>query len=173
MLKMLTQPLRDEHKELMPHVESLLRAGDSLYEGMLTQTVRESLDEAYRFLTDHLLIHAEAEDRVLYPVVQRVMGSPLSTETMSFDHKQVNTMTQQLVMLRSQILGTTISRENANSLRRVLYGLYALVKAHIAKEEELYLPLLDFHLKPEEADKMFEEMDAATLDIKGVKQAIA
>jgi iron-sulfur cluster repair protein YtfE (RIC family) len=170
MLKMLTQPIRDEHKELMPHVESLLRAGDALYEGMLTEIVCESLDKAQRFLTEHLLIHAEAEDRVLYPIVQRIMGSPLATETMSYDHKEVQSLTQQLAMLRSQILSTTISRENANSLRRVLYGLYALVKVHIAKEEEVYFPLLDLHLKPAEAEKMFKDMEAATLEAEPIRQ---
>jgi len=169
MLNLLTQPIRDEHKELMPHVESLLRAGDALYEGMLTETVCESLDKAQRFLNEHLLIHAEAEDRVLYPIVQKVMGSPLATETMSYDHKEVQSLTQQLGMLRSQILSKTISRENANSLRRVLYGLYALVKVHIAKEEEVYFPLLDLHLKPAEAAKMIEDMEAAALEAEKVQ----
>ena len=54
----------------------------------------------------------------------------------------------------------------ASSLRRVLYGLYALVKVHFAKEEELYLPLLDERLSPEEARAMFEAMERAAGEAK-------
>ena len=51
-------------------------------------------------------------------------------------------------------------------LRRVLYGLYALVKVHFAKEEEIYLPLLDARLTPEDAHRMFEEMEMAAQEAK-------
>jgi hypothetical protein len=43
----------------------------------------------------------------------------------------------------------------------VLYGVYALVKLHFAKEEEVYLPILDQRLTPESAQEMFEAMEAA------------
>jgi hypothetical protein len=43
----------------------------------------------------------------------------------------------------------------------VLYGLYALVKVHFAKEEEVYLPLLDARLQPREAREMFAGMEEA------------
>ena len=46
-------------------------------------------------------------------------------------------------------------------LRRVLYGLYAVVKLHFAKEEEVYLPLLDRELTADEAQALFERMESA------------
>jgi iron-sulfur cluster repair protein YtfE (RIC family) len=46
----------------------------------------------------------------------------------------------------------------ANGLRRVLYGLHHLVKVHFAKEEEVYLPILDERLSQAEADAMFAAM---------------
>jgi ADP-ribosylglycohydrolase len=39
--------------------------------------------------------------------------------------------------------------------------LYALVRVHFAKEEEVYLPLLDARLNADEAHAMFEAMEAA------------
>jgi hypothetical protein len=48
-----------------------------------------------------------------------------------------------------------------------LYGLYALVKVHFAKEEEVYLPLLDARLTTGEAHAMFEAMEAAAKAAKG------
>ena len=76
----LTQPLRDEHKELLPHIESLKNAGLAVH-GTLNQTSIDLIDEALAFLTTHLLPHAHAEEVALYPVVQKVMGSPYGTAT--------------------------------------------------------------------------------------------
>ncbi len=58
----------------------------------------------------------------------------------------------------------------AQSLRRVLYGVYALLKVHFAKEEEVYLPILDRWLTPESAQQMFESMEAAAHQAKHAAQ---
>jgi len=146
----ITQPLRDEHKELFPHVESLRLTGDAVSGPILTSDARRLIEESYTFLTYHLIPHSQAEEQALYPVVQKVMGAAQATATMSRDHVEVGALTQELAALRVQLTGETISPILANAFRKVLYGLYALVKVHFAKEEEIYLPLLDAGLKPEE-----------------------
>jgi iron-sulfur cluster repair protein YtfE (RIC family) len=161
----LTQSLRDEHKELFPHIESLKLAGMAVH-GTLSQASLNLIDEAYAFLTTHLLPHAHAEEAALYPIVQKVMGSPHGTATMSRDHVEVEALTRELALLRSQVSATEIGVKQANELKRVLYGLYTLVKVHFAKEEEVYLPLLDASLTPEDARKMFEAMEAAAGEAK-------
>jgi iron-sulfur cluster repair protein YtfE (RIC family) len=161
----LTQPLRDEHKELFPHIESLKLAGMAVH-ATLSQPSLDLIDEAYAFLATHLLPHAHAEEAALYPVVQKVMGTPYGTATMSRDHVEVEALTQELALLRSQVSATEIGVKQANELKRVLYGLYTLVKVHFAKEEEVYLPLLDANLTPEEARNMFEAMEAAAGEAK-------
>ncbi len=164
-MAVVTQPLRDEHKELLPQIETLRLAGDEIAEN-LSPSANQKITDAYTFLTHHLLPHAQAEERALYPVVQKVMGAPASTSTMSHDHMEVNRLTQELGFLRKQITGTAISVEEANALRRVLYGLYTLVKIHFIKEEEVYLPLLDKKLTPEEAQAMFASMESAAREAK-------
>lgn len=161
----ITQPLRDEHKELFPHVESLRLAGDALTESFDPST-SEKIDEAYNFLTQHLIPHAQAEDKALYPVVQKVMGATRATATMSRDHVEVGRLTDELARLRSEYVSQNTGSEQVQGLRRVLYGLYALVKVHFAKEEEIYLPLLDENLTQAEADAMFEAMESAANDAK-------
>ncbi len=156
----LTQPLRDEHKELYPEVETLRQAGDGINEN-LSASARKMIEDAYAFLTLHLLPHAQAEEQALYPVVQKVMGTPSGTATMARDHVEVNRLTQELGSLRSGIKGSALTTEQVSALRRVLYGLYTLVKVHFAKEEEVYLPLLDAGLTPAQADQMFAAMEAA------------
>ncbi len=161
----ITQPLRDEHKELFPQVETLRQAGDAVNES-LTSSAHAKIEEAYQFLTHHLLPHAQAEEKALYPVVQRVMGAPQATATMSRDHLEVERLTEELGTLRVHRSQLTVTTIQAQALRRVLYGLYTLVKVHFAKEEEVYLPLLDEKLSAKEAHEMFENMEAAAHEAK-------
>ncbi len=161
----LTQPLRDEHKELLPHIELLRTTADTIGEASIL-SLRRSVDEAYAFLTHHLLPHAQAEERALYPVVGRLIGAPGATATMSRDHVEVGRLTEELGSLRSHIESASMDVSQERALRRVLYGLYAVVKVHFAKEEDIYLPILDARLTAEEAAQMFEAMERAAQEAK-------
>src|SRR5512138_780956 len=162
----LTQPLRDEHKELFPHVDRIRQVAELIGEAPITE-VRRGVEEVYDFLANHLKPHAEAEDAALYPVVQRVLGSPDATKTMSRDHVEVGRYIVELLTLKNDLTEQALTPEQATSLRRVLFGVYALVKVHFAKEEEVYLPILDQRLTPESAQEMFEQMEAAAHEAKG------
>jgi len=151
----LTQPLRDEHKELIPHIERILEVANSLPEASLEQ-IREGTKDVYEFLAFHLIPHAQAEEAALYPVVQKALGSPDATRTMSRDHVEVGRYVEELAALQQDL-----SPRSFKALGRVLYGVYALVKVHFAKEEEVYLPILDERLSPDEAREMFEAMENA------------
>jgi hemerythrin-like domain-containing protein len=161
-----TQPLRDEHKELVPHIETLRTVGDSVGQAPI-ESLRRGVEDVFEFLGHHLIPHAEAEERVLYPVVGQVMGAPDATATMARDHVEVRRLTDELASLRSELPRATLGEAQAKALRRVLYGLYALVKLHFAKEEEVYLPLLDARLSPDAARSMFEAMEQAAKQVKG------
>jgi iron-sulfur cluster repair protein YtfE (RIC family) len=156
----LTQPLRDEHRELYPQVEGILTAAGLIGRGSLDE-VKRAVDAAYEFLADHLLPHAQAEDAALYPTVQRVVGAPEITLTMSRDHVEVGRYIDELAALKNGISGKPLTPSQTIELQRVLYGLYAMVKLHFAKEEEVYLPILDQRLTAETARQMFEQMEAA------------
>ena len=78
MMPTITQPLRDEHRELVPHIDALRTVADGVGDVPLVET-RRGLDEAYLFLTRHLIPHAQAEDSALYPVVAQAMGAPEAT----------------------------------------------------------------------------------------------
>jgi len=161
----ITQPLRNEHQELYPHVEALRMAGDAVGES-LTSSAHERIEKAYNFLTRELLPHAEAEEKVLYPMIQKAMGAELATATMSRDHHEVAQLTEELGTLRVHETQLTITFSQAMALRRILYSLYTLLKLHLAKEEEIYLPLLDTKLTTEEAHAMFEKMEAVAREAK-------
>jgi iron-sulfur cluster repair protein YtfE (RIC family) len=161
----LTQPLRDEHKELFPHVDRIRQVAELIGDAPMAE-IRRGVEEVYDFLANHLKPHAEAEEAALYPVVQKVLGSPDATKTMSRDHVEVGYYIEELASLKRNLGSTELTSEQVKSLRRVLYGVYGLVKVHFAKEEEVYLPILDKRLTPESAQEMFEAMEDATHEAK-------
>jgi hemerythrin-like domain-containing protein len=157
----LTRPLREEHQALLPQIELLRTVADSTGE-MPIDVYRDDLDAVYHFLTHELIPHAQAEERALYPAVENALGVPGTTATMSRDHEEVTLLTRELGVFRDHLIGVRASDAEVKALRRVLYGLYAILKLHFAKEEEVYLPLLDARLTPDEAHQMFEAMQMVT-----------
>jgi iron-sulfur cluster repair protein YtfE (RIC family) len=164
-MTLLTQPLRDEHKELLPHIEEIRTVANLVGDTPLA-TLRQEVDKVVVFLTHHLIPHAQAEDKALYPIVGKAIGTSESLATMQFDHVEIGRMTQRLASLLSEISGPSLSSSQIKDLREVLYGLYILVKTHFVKEEEIFLPILDAKLTPAEAHHMFETMESAAAEAK-------
>jgi hemerythrin-like domain-containing protein len=165
-MSIITQPLREEHRELLKNLEMLRVTADSITEINLTPSTLSGIDKIFEFLVHSVIPHALAEDKALYPVIQKITRSPHFTETMSHDHMVMSNLTRELSFLRTHISGFSVTKDLVLSLRRVLYGLYLLVKVHIDGEEEVYLPLLEENLKPEEFKSMMEAIDRAVLEVK-------
>ncbi|HEY1354418.1 MAG TPA: hemerythrin domain-containing protein [Ktedonobacteraceae bacterium] len=161
-----TQPLRDEHQELLPRIAMLRTVADSIGSASGAALQRE-VREAWRFLVQHLLPHAQAEERVLYPAVGKLLGAPEATATMSCDHTAIRQRTQDLEDLLAHLEATGPDQEQERALRLLLYGLFTLLTVHMAKEEEIYLPLLDARLTSREASRLQEEMERAARAAKG------
>jgi hemerythrin-like domain-containing protein len=156
----ITRPLRDEHAALQPYVEQLRTTADAVGQAS-PEALRALVDAAHDFLAHHLIPHAQAEDEALYPVVGRLLGAPQATAVMSREHAVLARLTRELAALRAALAGPALRDDQAAALRRVLYGLYALVQTHFGNEEEVYLPLLEAGLTPAEAAATFAAMEAA------------
>lgn len=152
-----TQPLRDEHAERLPHIERPRSLADSVGE-VLPGTLRRDIDLVDDFLAHHPIPHAQAEGRIRYAAVGKILGTPQATATMSRDHVEVSRLTEPLRRLRGTLSETNFTADQITDLRRLLCGLYTLVTVHFAKEEELYLPLLDTHLTEAEAHQLLHKM---------------
>ena len=159
-MTLLAQPLREEHSELLPHIDELESLADATGQLPASDIVKR-LDSTLAFLTDHLMVHAQAEEQVLYPAVAEILGASGATATMSRDHVAIHQMTTDVQALRSQLDSTHLTPLDEQSLRRLLYGLHALVRVHFAKEEEVFLPVLDAGLTPNKAHDLFASMERA------------
>jgi hemerythrin-like domain-containing protein len=128
--------VRLEHQHLLAGVDLLKDTGDAAgtesWEG-----IEEKAELALAFVKTRLIPHAHEEDGHLYPLVADLMGSPEATVTMSRDHVEVARLTRQLEW--------ALQEGDTGAIRRLCYGLYHIVKLHLAKEEEVYLPILERH----------------------------
>lgn len=161
----LPQVVRDEHRELVARIEVLRSVADSIGSAE-PGSLREGVGQAYRFLIHQLIPHAQAEEQVFYPTVGRVLRAVEATATMSRDHLEIIRLTEELEALRLRLFYEPFNTSDEQALRRVLYGLYAIIKLHLAKEEEIYVPLLEARLQPEEADHLVEAMERTASEAK-------
>lgn len=153
-----TEPLRAEHRQLLPEIERLRATADDVATTPSDSTITQ-LDALLGFLRNQLIPHARAEEKVLYPEIARCLGSAQATATMSADHEEVMRLVTELGELRDAVEGGLADRVHAIALRRVLYALNAILKLHFRKEEDLYLPILDAALSSDEAAALFRRME--------------
>ncbi len=156
-----TSALYEQHRTLQPKVDQLAMLADVIGEAP-ARPLRAGLDEVYGFLSGDLKAHGQAEREVLYPMVARMMGAPDAVATMARDHEEVDKMVQRLGAARAAVDGNQVSETSAKELRKLLYGLYAVLSVHLIKEEELYFPMLDRLLTPEEATRLMRDLERAT-----------
>ncbi|MFN8162832.1 MAG: hemerythrin domain-containing protein [Solirubrobacterales bacterium] len=142
-----TDAFREEHAALLEHVEHLRAIGGQL-PGMDSAQRTAAIRWALEFLRGTLIPHAEAEERVLYPAVAALLGSPEATATMISDHRAIISRIDAL---------TAAQPDDVERLQELLYGLHALLIVHFHKEEDDYLPLLE-ERPPEEVAAIFERM---------------
>src|SRR5262245_1169322 len=105
----------------------------------------------------------QAEDQVLYPLLDDLLGTLSATDVLRRDHRSVTALIDQLGSLRRVLQESSLDRDLVHQLRRTLYGLYLLLTSHFAKEDELYFPLLDVRLDAANTEDLARRMREVTL----------
>ena len=87
--------------------------------------------------------HERQEDRTIYPMLAQAIGNEDATAALHRTHTEIF----HLIGLYDRLVGDLTpegpAREDLVDLRRVLYGLDAILRLHMAQEEELYVSLGD------------------------------
>jgi iron-sulfur cluster repair protein YtfE (RIC family) len=156
---LLTEPIRAEHRELKPRIDELGHTATWISTAP-PPVVNEKVTAALEFLRDHLIPHAMAEEETLYPAVEGCMAAPGATDTMSRDHQEVVRLFEELAAIRDELADPPTEAQR-DRMAALLHGLHAIVVLHFAKEEEIYLPILDRSLSADEATLLFERMHAS------------
>jgi iron-sulfur cluster repair protein YtfE (RIC family) len=154
-----TEPLRAEHRQLLPRLHELRSVAAGIG-ASAPSNLQARLDGMVRWLREHLVPHARAEEAVLYPAVEREMGSPGAMATMVADHVEVVRRIDRLAETASALVERPLEPEQLEDLQAQLYGLWAILLLHFDKEENVLLPVLDERLSTGDAEALFTAMAA-------------
>lgn len=150
-----TDPIREEHRELEPHLEHIDKAA-ALVTGWDLDGARRSLPQIVGFLRDDLVPHARVEEEVLYPAINEITGAP-TTATMVVDHVVIGERIDALAARVESALNDW-DADGAADISRQLAALAAIIGLHFRKEEEVLLPIIDSAMSVEEGHALFEHM---------------
>jgi heavy metal translocating P-type ATPase len=128
---------RAEHQEFAPELAKLREVADRVSE-LAPDELRQELDRVRRFLLERLPQHEEEEEAILYPVVQRLMGGEDPMASMARAHLEIGHLSRVFAQLLAELPPEGPTPEDLIDLRRVLYGLHAILRLHFAQEEEAY-----------------------------------
>ena len=125
--------LRAEHDAVLPVVEQIRSVADAL-------TTQECAVGPARTLLDRLetevLPHELADEELLLPLVGRALRGPDATAGLSRTHAEIGYQVSRLRRLLDGLDDDFVQPEDVVELRRMLYGLYAVLRLHNAQEEE-------------------------------------
>ena len=152
------------------HHERIAAALDTLPELADMLDVRPRPDEfvtryraLYHFVTETLEPHIEAVESSLYPELDRLMQNRHSMVQMRREHQDIKDLVERLGTFQDALEADALGPAGTIGLRRVLYRLYAMLKVHLAEEEE-YLRVLEHNLSGSEQAELVRDLEHATAE---------
>ena len=128
---------RAEHREFAPELLRVRTVADRLGE-LAPDEVRRELEAVRHFVVERLPQHEEEEEEAIYPVVARLMGGEDPMSSMARAHIEISHLARVFRQLLEDLPLEGPTPDDLVDLRRVLYGLHAILRLHFAQEEEAY-----------------------------------
>ena len=128
---------RREHREFAPELQRIRSVADRLEDMPGDQAARE-LEAVRVFVAERLPQHEEEEEAAVYPVVAGLMGGEDPMSSMARAHVEIAHLGRMYQQLLNDLLPEGPTPDDLMDLRRVLYGLHAILRLHFAQEEEAY-----------------------------------
>jgi soluble P-type ATPase len=125
--------LRVEHDAMVPLIEEIRSVADTLSTRPGGVAPARSLLDR---LENELLPHERADETLLVPLVARALRGTDATAAMSRTHAEIAHQVGRLRRLLDGLDTDATQPEDVVELRRLLYGLYAVLRLHNAHEEE-------------------------------------
>ena len=89
-------------------------------------------------LTGHLLPHELHEDAEVYPAIGELLGGDDPMAALSATHREIFASTRLLERLIGDLPDAGPDAATARELQQLLYGLDAILRLHVAQEDELF-----------------------------------
>ena len=133
----LAQGLAATHRALKPHVGDLAALAARL-ESLSPAEARSQLERARDMLEKELLPHEREEQESAYPILSQMLQDEDPTGPLIQTHHEINRLTRLYGRLVAQLPAEGPQPDDLRDLRRVLYGLHAILQLHFAQEDDLY-----------------------------------
>jgi heavy metal translocating P-type ATPase len=133
----LSRRLRDDHDETLPVVEEIRQTADAL--SSVTPDLGPTRELLVR-LDEELIPHEREDERLLVPLIARTIGEG-DAMAVSRVHGEIERKVLRLHRLLEGV-GDEALAEDVVELRRLLYGLYAVLRLHNSQEEEAAFSLI-------------------------------
>ena len=128
---------RVEHREFTPDLARVRSVADRL-ELLAPEEAARELERIRVFLLERLPRHEQEEEAAVYPVVAKLMGGEDPMGSMERAHLEIEHLARVFGHLLSDLPADGPGPDDLVDLRRVLYGLHAILRLHFAQEEEAY-----------------------------------
>jgi hemerythrin-like domain-containing protein len=123
------EQFKQQHAEFRAWTDTLraaARALPQLDEGERLAVVADLVS----FLHESIEPHTRVDEQVLYPEIEARMGSPLAAAAIAYDHLAIRSWIAKLA---------SADEDDVETLQELLYGLDALIRVHLWKEDELFV----------------------------------
>ena len=131
------QRLALRHRALRPKVGELATLAVHL-DDLTAAEARSRLEQIQQTLDKELLPHEDDEQRTAYPLIERLLADENPTGPLIQTHYEIRRLSRLFGRLVKQLPASGPGREDLRDIRRVLYGLHAILTLHFAQEDELY-----------------------------------
>jgi heavy metal translocating P-type ATPase len=128
---------RLEHRDFVPELQRIRTLADRI-DRLAAEATATELAAVRAFLVDRLPRHEEEEEAAVYPVVAAMMGGEDPMASMARAHVEISHLTRVFRSLVDELPAGPLFPDDVIDLRRVLYGLHAILRLHFAQEEEAY-----------------------------------
>jgi heavy metal translocating P-type ATPase len=136
-MRSLAQGLATVHRELHPRVSELATLAMHL-DTLPAAAAMMRLEQVRDMLENELLPHESEEQQTAYPLIEKVLQDENPTGPLIQTHYEIRRLSRLFGRLVAQLPASGPAKEDLRDLRRVLYGLHAILTLHFAQEDELY-----------------------------------
>ena len=150
----------EHHERINTMLDGLPALADMLDERPRSPRFEDRYTTLCSFVTGTLVPHMEVVEGTLYPELDRLMQNRHSMVQMRREHEDIRELVERLGTFGEAIEADALGPAGSIGLRRVLYRLYALLKVHLAEEEE-YLRVLEHNLSEEQQVQLADGLEHA------------
>ena len=153
----------EHHERINTMLDGLPALADMLDERPRPARFEDRYRTVYLTVTGTLLPHMATVESTLYPELDRLMQNRHSMAQMRREHDDIKELVVRLGTFAQAIEADALGPAGTIGLRRVLYRLYALLKVHLAEEEE-YLRVLEHNLSEAEQAELVLGLEHAVAE---------